>query len=75
MCVICNNPPKKGVVTFYSNTRGYGFIRNSDNESLFFHYSQVDNPSDKPIRVWDKVQYSLTKISQRGQEARDIHFL
>lgn len=65
----------KGVVKFYLPDKGYGFITTDEGEELFFHISNVDNPSDRQPKKGDKVQYMYTSASTRGVEAKAVQFL
>lgn len=65
----------KGKVKFFNVEKGYGFITSESGEELFFHISNVDNPSDKLIKAGDKVQYMYTGASPKGIEAKAVQFL
>ena len=52
------NPIRKGVVTFFNDSRGYGFIRDLETqESIFVHV----NETDFPIKENDKVTFEIEK--------------
>ncbi|QEC52605.1 putative cold-shock DNA-binding protein [Anseongella ginsenosidimutans] len=52
------NPIRKGVVTFFNDSRGYGFIRDLETqESIFVHV----NETDFPIKENDRVTFEIAK--------------
>ena len=59
---------KKGVVKFFNNEKGYGFIKDADsNEDVFVHKTGlVDN-----IREDDQVEYEVEQ-GQRGLNAVNV---
>lgn len=55
----------KGVVTFFNESKGYGFIKNSDTgESVFVHIKETT----EPIREGDKVLFEI-ESTPRGPGA------
>ena len=59
---------KKGVVKFFNNEKGYGFIKDNDSsEDVFVHKTGlVDN-----IREDDEVEYDVEQ-GQRGLNAVNV---
>ena len=59
---------KKGVVKFFNNEKGFGFIKDDDsNEDVFVHKTGlVDN-----IREDDQVEYDVEQ-GQRGLNAVNV---
>ncbi|HEY9560907.1 MAG TPA: cold shock domain-containing protein [Anseongella sp.] len=52
------NPFREGVVTFFNESRGFGFIRDLETqESVFVHV----NETDFPIKENDKVTFEVEK--------------
>lgn len=52
------NPIRKGVVSFFNDARGYGFIRDLETqESIFVHINQADFP----IKEDDRVTFEIEK--------------
>jgi cold shock CspA family protein len=55
----------KGVVTFFNESKGYGFIRDSDTgESVFVHIKETT----EPIREGDKVIFEI-EMTPKGPGA------
>ena len=63
-----------GVIKFYSERRGYGFIRREESgnplEEVYVHYSQIRGMSR--LREGQSVTFDL-KEGARGREAVNVH--
>ncbi|WP_316830846.1 cold shock domain-containing protein [Pedobacter aquatilis] len=63
--IIDENPVKKGTVTFFNDSKGYGFIKNTDTqESIFVHA----NGCLTQIKEGDKVTFEV-EMGQKGPTA------
>ncbi|WP_293302959.1 cold-shock protein [Pedobacter sp. UBA4863] len=63
--IIDEDPIKKGTVTFFNESKGYGFIRNSETqESVFVHVNGLKTQ----IKEGDKVTFEVEK-GQKGPTA------
>ncbi|WP_443944735.1 cold-shock protein [Pedobacter sp. AW1-32] len=63
--IIDENPVKKGTVTFFNESKGYGFIKNTDTqESIFVHVNGLATQ----IREGDKVTFEV-EMGQKGPNA------
>ncbi|MBN1820251.1 MAG: cold shock domain-containing protein [Prolixibacteraceae bacterium] len=59
------DPEKKGVVTFYNESKGYGFIKEKDTkQDVFFHVNNLT----EPIKEGNLVTFEIEK-GQRGLTA------
>ncbi|MFT3750041.1 MAG: cold shock domain-containing protein [Agriterribacter sp.] len=59
---------RKGVVTYFNNAKGFGFIEDSENgQRLFVHQSS----SDKPLQEGLKVTFEIEK-GPRGYNAVNV---
>lgn len=62
---------RKGVVTFFNESKGFGFIKDSENgESIFTHI----NSHQDPIRENDKVTFQVEQ-GQKGLNAVRVKLL
>ncbi|MCH7548242.1 MAG: cold shock domain-containing protein [Candidatus Krumholzibacteriota bacterium] len=69
----------KGIIKFFSETRGYGFIeaqeedpaRDASND-LFVHHSQIAEKGYRTLREGDEVTFDV-RDGQRGLEAVNVH--
>lgn len=63
--IIDENPVKKGTVTFFNDSKGYGFIKNTETqESIFVHANGLITQ----IKEGDKVQFEV-EMGQKGPTA------
>ncbi|NLN30060.1 MAG: cold shock domain-containing protein [Bacteroidales bacterium] len=52
------DPIKKGVITFFNNSKGFGFIRdNNSGQRIFFHVNNLL----EPVAENDTVSYEITR--------------
>ena len=57
-----------GVITYYNEEKGFGFIRDSKTkQSIFVHHKQLSGP----VRINDKVQFLIVK-GMKGPEAIEV---
>ncbi|MGD9033891.1 MAG: cold shock domain-containing protein, partial [Desulfobacteraceae bacterium] len=45
----------EGIVKWFSNKKGYGFIEQDDGPDIFVHYSSIDMQGFKTLRGGDRV--------------------
>jgi cold shock CspA family protein len=63
--IIDENPVKKGTVTFFNDSKGYGFIKNTDTQdSIFVHANGLITQ----IKEGDKVTFEV-EMGQKGPTA------
>lgn len=61
-----------GVVKWFNNTKGYGFINVDDTETdVFVHYSAIVGSGFRTLEEGDRVQFVITQ-GQKGREAREV---
>ena len=62
------NMERKGIVTFFNEAKGYGFITDTKtNESIFVHINQLS----EPLKERDKVNFE-TERTQKGLSAINV---
>ncbi|WP_231464426.1 MULTISPECIES: cold-shock protein [unclassified Pedobacter] len=63
--IIDENPIKKGTVTFFNDSKGYGFIKNTETQdSIFVHVNGLTTQ----IKEGDKVTFEV-EMGQKGPTA------
>lgn len=62
----------KGIVKWFSNQKGYGFItpENSDKD-IFVHFSSVMADGFKTLKQGDEVEFEI-KDGPKGEQAVDV---
>lgn len=61
----------EGIVKWFSNKKGYGFIEQDEGPDIFVHYSSIDMPGFKTLRGGDRVSFEVND-SDRGPEANKV---
>ncbi len=62
----------KGVVKWFSNQKGYGFITpESSDKEVFVHYSAVQGDGYKTLSEGDKVEFDIT-TGPKGEQATNV---
>lgn len=61
-----------GVVKWFDNERGYGFISTNEGEDVFLHHSQVkEKGTDKDIHEGESVIFDIIK-DKKGPSAVNV---
>ena len=61
-----------GTVKWFSDQKGYGFIKPDDGgKDLFVHYSNVEGDGFKTLQEEQKVEYEASQ-GQKGPEATQV---
>ncbi len=62
----------EGTVKWFSNEKGYGFIRPDDgSEDVFVHHSGITGDGFKSLQEGDKVTYEVTQ-GRKGLQAENV---
>ena len=60
-----------GLVKWFNNAKGWGFISARDGSDVFVHYSQIHGDGYRTLREGQHVRYDL-KSGPRGQFAENV---
>jgi cold shock protein len=58
----------KGIVKWFNNGKGFGFIGRYDGPDVFVHYSAIQSDGYKTLKVGDEVEFDIIE-GQKGQQA------
>ena len=58
----------KGVVKWFNNAKGFGFIGREDGLDVFVHYSAIQSDGYKTLKEGDEVEFDIVE-GQKGQQA------
>jgi cold shock protein len=65
-------PEKSGVVQFYTNSAGYGFIKcDQSGKDSFVHATELRRAGIELLQPGDKVRFDLKK-ARKGEEATNL---
>ena len=61
----------KGIVKWFNNEKGYGFIEYTENEDIFVHYSTIKQEGYKTLTEGQVVEFTLLE-TMKGLQALDV---
>lgn len=61
----------KGIVKWFNNEKGYGFIEFNSQEDIFVHYSAINQKGYKSLNEGDNVEFTLLETS-KGYQALNV---
>jgi CspA family cold shock protein len=64
----------EGVVKWFNEKKGYGFISMEDGKDIFVHYSSINTPGFKTLAEGDKVSFDI-EDGNRGPVAKNVQKL
>jgi cold shock protein len=60
-----------GVVKFFNDQKGYGFIKQDDGDDLFVHFSNIEGKGFKKLEEGQNVEFEVTE-GRKGLEATNV---
>lgn len=60
-----------GVVKWFNNAKGYGFIERQDGTDVFVHYSAIQSEGYKSLEEGQKVEFEIRE-SEKGLQAFEV---
>jgi CspA family cold shock protein len=60
-----------GVVKWFSNRKGYGFIEQEDGEDIFVHHSAINMQGFRTLAEGDRVSFEI-EVGERGPAAKNV---
>ena len=65
----------KGIVKWFQNAKGYGFIGRDDAPDVFVHYSAIQSGGYKTLKEGDEVEFDIVEGAKgRLQADKVTHF-
>ena len=61
----------KGIVKWFDDKKGYGFIEKEEGGDLFVHHSAIDMPGFKTLAEGDRVSFEVEE-TERGPAAKNV---
>lgn len=62
---------EKGVVKWFDNQKGYGFIEREQGEDVFVHYNDVQGEGYRTLREGEKVEFDVVQ-DPKGLRAENV---
>ena len=63
-----------GVVKWFSNKKGYGFIEQEDGDDIFVHHSAINMQGFRTLAEGDRVSFEI-EVGERGPSAKNVEKL
>ena len=60
-----------GVVRWFNNAKGYGFLGRDDGADVFVHYSAIQREGYKTLKEGDKVEFDIIQ-GDKGPQADGV---
>lgn len=60
-----------GQVKFFNESKGFGFISQSNGPDVFVHYSAIQNSGFRTLSEGQQVQFTVTQ-GQKGPQAENV---
>ena len=64
----------KGVVKWFNENKGYGFIQSEDGTDVFVHFSAIDDSGFRSLKEGQEVEFEITQ-GQKGPQASNVKAL
>ena len=61
----------EGIVKWFSDKKGYGFISQEDGPDIFVHFSSINMDGFKTLNEGDRVSFDVEE-SDRGPVAKNV---
>ncbi len=61
----------EGIVKWFDNKKGYGFIKREEGDDIFVHYSAIKGDGFKTLNQDEKVSFELVD-GPKGPQAADV---
>lgn len=63
---------KNGIVKWFNNEKGFGFISVEGEDDVFVHFSAIQNDGYKTLEEGEKVSFDITQ-GNRGSQAENVN--
>ena len=61
----------EGVVKWFNDKKGYGFIAREEGKDLFVHHTSIDMSGFRTLSEGDRVSFDINE-TERGPEAKNV---
>jgi CspA family cold shock protein len=68
------NGRESGVVKWFNDSKGYGFIQRDSGGDVFVHYSNILGVGFRSLTEGQKVEFEIEE-GEKGPQARNVHIV
>ena len=61
----------RGMVKWFNDQKGYGFIAPEEGEDVFVHHSSIQGEGFKTLREGEEVEFEITE-GEKGKQATNV---
>jgi cold shock protein len=61
----------RGIVKWFNNSKGYGFIGRDDGSDLFVHFSAIEGDGFRTLQDGDTVEFEIS-TGPKGPQAANV---
>lgn len=61
----------QGIVKWFNDRKGFGFISQEEGNDVFVHFSSIESTGYKTLAEGDRVEFDVEE-SDRGPEAKNV---
>jgi CspA family cold shock protein len=65
---------ESGVVKWFNNSKGYGFIQRDNGGDVFVHYSNILGVGFRSLDEGQRVEFEVVE-GEKGPQAQNVHIL
>ena len=62
---------KSGVVKWFNNSKGYGFLTDENGADVFVHFSAIQSDGYKTLKQGDNVEFDAIE-GEKGVQAQNV---
>ncbi|MBS5992788.1 MAG: cold-shock protein [Acinetobacter baumannii] len=62
---------EQGVVKWFNDTKGFGFIQRNGGDDVFFHFRAIVGDGHRSLRDGQRVEFSVVQ-GQKGFQAENV---
>ncbi len=63
-----------GIVAWFNNAKGYGFLKYSSGPDVFCHFSSIETDGHKSLKEGDAVEFDVEQ-GEKGPQAANVRCL
>lgn len=63
--------PEQGVVKWFNNDKGFGFIKRNTGEDVFVHHSSIQSSGYRTLNEGERVEFEV-KQGPKGLQAESV---